>query len=67
MSSAVLIAALVGLLGTTLYPNLVTATDPAHSLSILDAASSPRTLRIMLLLAGIGMPLVIAYTALVYY
>ena len=67
LGSAVLIAALVGLLGTTLYPNLVTATHPGHSLSILDAASSPRTLLIMLLFAGIGMPLVIAYTALVYW
>lgn len=67
LSSAALVAALVCLLGTALYPNLVTATHPAHSLTILDAASSPRTLRIMLLFAGIGMPLVIAYTALVYW
>lgn len=50
-----------------LYPNLVTSRpDPANSLTIYNAASSQKTLGIMLILALIGMPLVLLYTALVY-
>jgi cytochrome d ubiquinol oxidase subunit II len=66
VSSTGVILGLVSLLGITLYPNIVPATDPAHSLAIVAAASSPRTLRIMLVIVAIGMPLVLAYTSLVY-
>ena len=51
-----------------LLPNLVAASNgAAHSLTIYRAASSPGTLRIMLVVALIGMPLVAAYTAIVYW
>jgi cytochrome d ubiquinol oxidase subunit II len=67
-SSCTVIAALTALLGLTLYPNLVTASNnPALSVTIFNAASSPKTLSIMLIIALVGMPLVLAYTALVYW
>lgn len=67
-SSAVVIACFVGLLAVTLHPNLVPASNvPAHSVTIHGAASSQKTLGIMLIIAGIGMPLVIAYTSVVYW
>ena len=63
VSSAVLIVALVGLAGIDLFPNLVTSSgNPAHSLTIYNAASSQKTLGIMAIIAAIGMPFVLAYT-----
>jgi len=41
--------------------------DPVHSLTIYNAASSPKTLGIMLLIALIGVPLVLSYTASIYW
>jgi cytochrome bd ubiquinol oxidase subunit II len=66
-SSCAVILGLVFLLGVALFPDLVPATDPALSLTVWTAASSPRTLRIMLLIALIGMPMVLAYTGAVYW
>jgi cytochrome d ubiquinol oxidase subunit II len=67
-SSCTVIATLVMLFGLALYPNLVTASnDPASSITIFNAASSPKTLGIMLLIACIGMPFVLAYTAIIYW
>ncbi len=68
VSSSATIAALVFLFGIALYPNLiVSSADPRWSLTIANAASSDATLRIMRLIAFIGMPFVIAYTAVVYW
>lgn len=68
LSSALTIIALVCLLGLALWPNLVTASnDPDYSLTIYHAASSPKTLRIMLIIATIGIPFVLIYTAAVYW
>lgn len=70
LSSCATIAALVALLGAALYPNLVTASnDPALSLTMLpgSAPSSQKTLGIMLVIAIIGMPFVLAYTAVIYW
>lgn len=67
-SSCLTIVALVSLYSIALWPNLVTASnDPAHSLSVYRAASSEKTLGIMLVIACIGMPLVMTYTAIVYW
>jgi cytochrome bd ubiquinol oxidase subunit II len=67
-SSCATIAALVFLLGAALFPNLLRASNgPANSLTVWDAASSAKTLRIMLGIAGLGMPAVLAYTGLVYW
>jgi cytochrome d ubiquinol oxidase subunit II len=68
VSSIILIGALVVLFGAAIEPALVPSTvDPALSLTIHNAASSPKTLGIMTIMAGIGMPLVISYTAVVYW
>jgi cytochrome d ubiquinol oxidase subunit II len=67
-SSGVVIVCMVILFGLALYPNLVTASnDPANSITMYHAASSPKTLTIMLLIAVIGMPFVLAYTGIVYW
>ncbi len=66
-SSCCCIAALVFLFGAALYPNLVVSSlNPAYNLTIYTAASSPRTLAIMAVFVAIGMPFVLAYTAMVY-
>jgi cytochrome d ubiquinol oxidase subunit II len=67
-SSCATIAALVFLFGMGLFPNLVTSNpNPGNSLTIYNAASSAKTLGIMLLVAAIGMPFVLTYTAIVYW
>ena len=65
--SALGIAGLLATMGIGLYPNLVPALDtPDRSLTISTAASSDLTLTAMLVIALIGMPLVLLYTAFVY-
>lgn len=50
-----------------IFPNIVLSNPVAeNSLNIYNAASSQKTLMIMLIIAIIGMPLVIAYTAIIY-
>jgi cytochrome d ubiquinol oxidase subunit II len=67
-SSALTVILLVALFSLTLWPNLVTASNTAaHSLTIYNAAASPGTLKRMLIIALIGMPLVLLYTAIVYW
>jgi cytochrome d ubiquinol oxidase subunit II len=67
-SSCLTIIALVSLFSLALWPNLVTASNDANlSLTIFNAASSHKTLGIMLIIALIGMPLVLTYTAAVYW
>jgi cytochrome d ubiquinol oxidase subunit II len=67
-SSSCVIAALVFLLGAALFPNLVVSMPhPERSLTLWNAASSTRTLGIMLIIALIGMPLVLTYSGIVYW
>jgi cytochrome d ubiquinol oxidase subunit II len=66
-SSSATIAALVCLFGIALYPNLITSRpNVENSLTIYNAASSSKTLAIMTVIALVGMPFVITYTAIVY-
>jgi cytochrome d ubiquinol oxidase subunit II len=68
VSSCVVIATLTLLFGFALFPNLVTASnDAAHSVTVFNAASSPKTLTIMLVIALVGMPFVVAYTGIIYW
>jgi len=68
VSSCAAIVTLVALLGIALWPNLVTArNDPSYSLTVYGAASSSKTLATMLIIAVIGIPLVLTYTAIVYW
>lgn len=67
-SSSVVIVCLVALFGLALFPNLVTASnDPANSVTIFNAASSAKTLTIMLIIAAIGMPCVLTYSGVIYW
>ena len=50
-----------------LYPNMIPSSlNPTYSMTIYNASSSPLTLRIMLVVALIFVPLVIAYQAWTY-
>ncbi len=67
VASSGVISGLVATLGFGMFPNLVPAVDPSRSLSIYNASSSPLTLKVMLIIALIGVPLVLFYTIYVYY
>jgi cytochrome d ubiquinol oxidase subunit II len=64
---AALAAAVVALFGA-LYPNVLPSTvDPAYSLSIVEAASSPYTLKVMTWVAAFGAPAVLIYQGWTYW
>lgn len=66
MSSLAFIG-LWGIVGAIHFPDLVRAgNDPNLSITIYNASSSELTLKIMLIIVLIGMPIVIGYTAYVY-
>jgi cytochrome d ubiquinol oxidase subunit II len=68
LSSGAAIAGLMSLVGIGMFPYLVLARpDPNTSLTVYNAASSPKTLTIMLIIAAIGVPIVLAYTSSIYY
>ncbi|HEX4086325.1 MAG TPA: cytochrome d ubiquinol oxidase subunit II [Chthoniobacteraceae bacterium] len=68
VSSCVAMVALMGLFGLEMYPNLVFSNpEAANSLNILNAASSQKTLAIMLTIALTGVPVVLAYTVSIYW
>lgn len=66
LSSCVAIMALMTLLCLGMYPNLVLNTT-GESLTVANASSSTKTLQVMLIIAAIGMPLVLAYTTMIYW
>ena len=68
LSSALFIlgATFFGALG--MYPNLIISSiDPAYSVTVLNGASSPLTLMIMLGVALVAVPVVILYQLWVYF
>lgn len=68
LSSCAAMIALMTIFGIGMFPNIVYSNPlPEHSLSIYSAASSAKTLQIMLIIAIIGVPLVLAYTASIYW
>ena len=68
LSSASSIAALLALFAVGLFPNIVKSTlDPAYNLNIYNAASSQATLKIMFIIALIGVPFVLTYTVTIYW
>jgi len=68
LSSCASMAALMALFGIGMYPDIIMALpNIANSLTIYNAASSARTLGIMLIIAIMGMPLVISYTVSIYW
>ncbi len=68
LSSCAAMGMLMLLFGMEMYPNLiVNRLDLAESLTIRNASSSPKTLGIMLTIALIGLPIVLAYTVSIYW
>lgn len=69
ISSCFSIVCLLGLFAVGMYPNAVRAiNDPAVlSLTIYNSASSLLTLKILLIIALIGLPLVASYTIAIYW
>lgn len=68
LSSCFAIAALLALFAVGMFPNFVPSTiNYAYSLTIYNAASSRKTLEVMLTMALIGIPFVIAYTISIYW
>lgn len=68
LSSSAAIAALLLLFAIGIFPNIVIASNnPQNSLNIYNAASSQQTLKIMLIIALIGIPFVLAYTISIYW
>ena len=66
--TATVVAAVVTLLFGALYPNLIPSTlDPAWSITVENASSSPYTLMVMTWAGAIFAPLVIAYQAWTYW
>lgn len=68
LSSCASIAALLAIFAIGMFPNLVLSSPlPVNSLTIYNAASSSKTLEIMLTIAIIGIPFVLAYTTAIYW
>lgn len=68
LSSCISIASLISLFAIGVFPNFVLSSiDPAYSLNIYNAASSQKTLSVMLTIAIIGMPFVLAYSISIYW
>jgi cytochrome d ubiquinol oxidase subunit II len=68
LTSSLLITAMLGQMALSLFPRLVPSSiDLAYSLTIYNASSSQMTLKTMLIIALIGVPIVIAYSAFIHY
>lgn len=65
--SSLIFITLWGIVGSIHFPYLVRASNnPSFSLTIYNASSSLLTLKVMLLIAVIGMPFVLGYTIYIY-
>ncbi|MCH2228258.1 MAG: cytochrome d ubiquinol oxidase subunit II [Candidatus Caenarcaniphilales bacterium] len=68
LSSCFAIAALTSLVGIGLFPEIIhCSNNPKWTMDIYNSSSSQKTLAIMLNIALIGVPLVLAYTSCIYY
>ena len=67
-SSCVMLAFLLLSAGVGMYPDLlISTTDPAYNMTVSNAASAQTTLEVMLVVAIVGLPFVLLYTAGVQY
>ena len=67
LSSCLAIITLMTLFSLNLFPYMIYCPQhPEYSLDIYNSASSPKTLGIMLVIACIGVPAVLAYTVSIY-
>jgi cytochrome bd ubiquinol oxidase subunit II len=68
IASGLGIAGVIGTMGVSLFPFLLpSSSHPASSLTVWDASSSQRTLRTMLIVVAIFLPIILAYTSWVYH
>jgi cytochrome d ubiquinol oxidase subunit II len=68
LSSCAAMAGIMAIFGVGRYPYLVYSQPLAeHSLTAFNAASSPKTLAVMLTIALIGLPVVVAYSISIYW
>ena len=68
LSSCASMISLMALYGLNSFPYLVySLPNPEHSLTAYNAASSTKTLGIMLTIALVGVPIVLAYTISIYW
>jgi cytochrome d ubiquinol oxidase subunit II len=68
LSSCAAIFSLIALFAIGIFPNIVISNpNPDLSLTIYNAASSQKTLLVMLIIACIGLPFVIGYTVSIYW
>ena len=66
--SSAMVALLLFSVAVGLFPNLlISTTDPQYNLTVLNAASQPDTLQVMLIMTLIGMPFVLLYSGGVFY
>lgn len=67
-SSAITIASLLIMVAVEIFPNLLFATNNASlSITVHNAAASAKTMKILLIIALIGTPLVALYTGFVFW
>ncbi len=65
-SSVGAILFLVLSIGIAIYPNIVPAVNENYSITLSMAGASETALGVMMIIAGIGLPLVLIYTFLIY-
>ena len=68
MSSAFVTAMLMVLVAVGLFPNIILSSiDPAYSITVHNGSSTDKSLKIILLFALIGVPIVATYTTFVFW
>ena len=68
ISSALTPSLLLITVAMNLFPDMVISTiDPAYTINIYNGSSSTLSLKIMLIIAAIGMPMVATYTGFVFW
>lgn len=68
VSSSVTIALLLIMVALEVFPYLLYSTvQPANSITVHNAASSPKTMKILLIIALIGTPMAAIYTSFVFW
>ncbi|WP_337040571.1 cytochrome d ubiquinol oxidase subunit II [Emticicia sp. 17c] len=68
ISSATVTAILMVLVAVGLFPNIILSSiDPSYSITVHNGSSTDKSLKIMLLFAAIGVPIVAVYTSFVFW
>jgi cytochrome d ubiquinol oxidase subunit II len=66
IASSTIIASMFMIVALTIYPNLVVASNGDFSMAINEISASEYSLKAMLIVALVGMPIVIGYTFYIY-